>query len=96
MPSQNEFCKLPANWGLELHKLLKKIAKYCNDYNMLRKVLIDIELCEQCSKNSLKCCLNTNINASCGDIFHIMSTLSPHFQHLRNLQRFLYEIRSIS
>ena len=94
--SQNVNCKLPLDWGIKLHLSLKKLSKCCNDYSKLRKELINLEFCDNCSTYSLKCIINSNGTLICSDILHVLSSLSLHFQHIRTLQRLLYEIRSIN
>ena len=94
--SSNFFCELPLDWGIKLHNSLKLLSQCSNDYSKLRRELIKIETCEKSTKNGLKCLIRGDENISCNDIFHILSVLSIHFQHIRSLQRLKYEVRSIN
>ena len=87
---------MPLDWGIKLHNSLKLLSQCSNDYSKLRRELIKIETCEKCTKNGLKCLIRGDENISCNDIFHILSVLSIHFQHIRSLQRLMYEVRSIN
>ena len=63
---------------------------------MVQIELINLEICNNCSNNSLKFNITGNKTVTCEDIFHIISILIPHFQHLKTLQRLMYEIRSMN
>ena len=87
---------MPLDWVIKLHNSLKLLSQCSNDYSKLRRELIKIETCEKCTKNGLKSLIRGDENISCNDIFHILSVLSIHFQHIRSLQRLMYEVRSIN